>query len=316
MKTKEIAVVVPFDAFASPHIPNIYRTLTVYLSYFSSVATPRVRFYNDLGTQASGKQIAERVIADRIPIVIGHVASESAQQAPALYAESETFHLVPTATQDAVVGASGKIARLCPNEGKIAKAITQDLIDRKKKVVCIAHDGTSYGERFAKNIKEACNSEGLKFGEITDAHKGPLIFCGSMAESANFVNRQRTSGRQNAIYLTDESVASQLGEKINFDPNVSMVGLPPLSGVQNADKISHLFWDLFNAIVGVNTKEFLLSLEIASHIFQINSPNRAIFRKLNIDTAFGPVSIKEGELKGAEPSIWSFKNEKLQPMNT
>ncbi|MFG3040072.1 FAD-dependent oxidoreductase [Streptomyces sp. NPDC048330] len=167
------AVVGPFSGERAAWGEHLERAAA---HYGSSVTW---ELYDDRGETETARQIAEAVVAEgRHTLVVGHFNSAGARVALPVYRAAGLPVLLPLATTpDLLADSAGTILRWCPDDRAQAVDLLAAVRGAGHTRIAVAHDGSVYGERLARLVREprAPRPQGhlLPSGAVVSDGSGP-----------------------------------------------------------------------------------------------------------------------------------------------
>ncbi|MGK5691670.1 FAD-dependent oxidoreductase [Streptomyces sp. URMC 128] len=119
------------------------------------------RFFDDQGDAEQGDVRAREVVADGgFAAVVGHFNSLGARAALPVYREHRLPVLLPLATAPGLLdGSDGLTLRLCSDDAGQAAAVVAACREQGQEHLDVVHDGTGYGLRLARLLREAAEPE-------------------------------------------------------------------------------------------------------------------------------------------------------------
>ena len=145
-----IACVACLDPAISVHTPGFLRAVALARA-LALPAGVRVDLYDDRASAEGGASAAQRIVADRPDVVVGHFASAAARAAAPLYARAGLPLILPAATRTDLTRHRG-VFRVCDNDRDYVDWLC-DAIGRP--IHAALSDGSAHGDSVVQRVRNA-----------------------------------------------------------------------------------------------------------------------------------------------------------------
>ena len=129
------------------------------------------------------RSVAEKFVAMKVPVVIGHFCSSSSIQASEAYLKGDVLQITPASTNPMFTDRGmWNTFRVCGRDdqqgGFAARYLAKTYSDKKSAIV---HDKTTYGQGLAEETRKALNTVGIREKLYESYNKGDKDFAALVA---------------------------------------------------------------------------------------------------------------------------------------
>jgi len=313
-----IGIAARFDVGAAPHARTFYRALALTRNVSGGAPGARLVFADDDGTTDGGRRAARHLLDAGVDVVVGHMTSDAALAAAALYDKSGTPLLLPTATATALTEAHPRVLRLCPSDRLLAERLVRHAAASGATRIQLGCEATKHGEQLADDIAEAARAIGLAVnragaGEAAETPDNGAhhVFAGAVDTAAAHVRALRHAGYAGQIHLTDDAASPVLAARIGEDAGVSIIGFAPAHRRPEATTFARLYQQHYGGLPGVNAVETSQALQIAASLSRQPCRDADHLRSGRFATSFGTIGFQQGQSLNTAHCIWSIQADGL-----
>jgi branched-chain amino acid transport system substrate-binding protein len=174
--------------------------------------------------------VANKMVSEKVAVVIGHYCSSSSIPASAVYNEGGLLQITPASTNPALTDEAAKkgwnnVFRTCGRDDVQGVVAGKYLSDKYKgKKVAVIHDKTAYGKGIADETKKAMNAAGLQEAMYESINKGDkdftalvskmkqagidAIYYGGYQNEAGLMVRQARDQGFNAVFIGADALVT------------------------------------------------------------------------------------------------------------
>jgi branched-chain amino acid transport system substrate-binding protein len=211
-------------------------------------------------TAESGKEAAEKLVAEKVGIVVGFVCTEAIEAAMPIFKAAGIPVVTPAVRTGSLTDRRDRtgwpVFRLAPRDDAEEKAVAKIMTERwRDELFAIIDDGTIYGRLLAENFRAAAELAGLKpvyvdtyrpqldnqiglVGRLRRAGATHVFVGGDRADIAVIVRDAEKLGY--SITVAGGEALRAEGGAVPLEAGVLMVGLPRWAGIAEAGALKAL----------------------------------------------------------------------------
>jgi branched-chain amino acid transport system substrate-binding protein len=181
---------------------------------------------DDRGDPKEGVSVANKLVGDKVTMVIGHFNSGVSIPASEIYAENGILMISPASTNPRLTERSlWNTFRTCGRDDQQGEVAGKAILGAYKgKKVAIVHDKTTYGKGLADETKKAINAGGLKevlyegvnigekdFSALVSKIKASgaeLVYWGGLHTEGGLLVRQMRDQGVKAVLMSGDGIAT------------------------------------------------------------------------------------------------------------
>ncbi len=179
---------------------------------------------DDRGELKQALNVANRFVAEKISLVIGHFQSSLTLAASEIYANHSILDITPSATNPQITERGLDLMfRTCGRDDQQSAVAAAFLAKRKEKRIAIVYDNTAAGKKRADDVRarlakagiadvlyagvDKDNDDAALVGRIKAAGADIVYWSGDGSDAGQLVKEMRAEGVR-ALFMGDDSLAS------------------------------------------------------------------------------------------------------------
>ncbi|MEO0225776.1 MAG: branched-chain amino acid ABC transporter substrate-binding protein [candidate division WOR-3 bacterium] len=292
---------------------------------------------DDEADPSKAKEVAKRLVDEKVIGVIGHMNSDCSIQASDIYARAEIPMISPSSTSPALTDRNLRnIFRICGRDDA-QMMVASDFICGylKPEKVFLIHDRSIYGENLVKTLKGligksiqiigegTVNSGDTTFPGLIEEVKSlnpELVFFGGVDPEAGHLVRQMRKSGIKSQFMGGDGLASNGYLKIagaSAEGSFFTFGLP----IEQLGSAAH-FVRVFKEKFGVLSNYAVYAYDAFNVLLEAYCASQGkslieTLHKSNFDGAIGFISFdSKGDMIRAPYMVWTVKNGKMTPWVT
>ncbi len=179
---------------------------------------------DDGGDVKKGVAVANKFLANKVSLVVGHFNSSVTLQASEIYADHAILDITPASTNPQITERGlDMIFRTCGNDDQQSLVAARFLATQAGKKIAIVHDNTTYGKGLADETRKHLLDLGVKDALYDSVNKGEkdysgivakikaasadIVYWGGLATEAGLILRQMRNQGVDTVLMASDGIA-------------------------------------------------------------------------------------------------------------
>jgi len=299
-----------------------------------------LKFFDDACDPKQAVTVANQVIAEQLPVVIGPFCSGSAIPASRVYAEEGTLMITPGATNPKLTEQGFKdIFRMVGNDNLQGKAIAKYVMAHfVGKNIALVDDKQTYSKGLVDVVKKSLDAGGAKIVMQEQVNQGEkdytalvtrlkqenvnVLVYGGYQNEAGLIRRQLSDQGSGLVMIGGDALSSADFWAITgaAGDGTLYTSAPDLTKIPGNQKLLAAFSDAHMNPDGFTLYAYAALKLWADTVNKIGSaePSKveAAFRASPHDTPLGSISFDDkGDIKDATYAVYQFHNGKMMQIS-
>jgi len=309
-----VGITAVFDPQVTPHGRTFLRALATARNHLPELGRVQFVFGDDAAHPEVARAVAQRFVAEKLDLVIGHFSSDAALAVLDIYADAGIALLNPAATANAVTDGAG-VYRVCPPDGALAECLLRLARDQGWRRLRLRADESAHGRAIATAVRSAAAGHGIEIAQ--DERVCAAVFAGRFAASAEHVAQHVETCPDLPLVLTDDAVTPQMPGRVGLRAPIYAVGFRPAESYPEAQRVCRQHALLFGTQPETYFLESYAAFQILAALVVTASMERVANRldRGNFDTVLGRLRFVEGDAAGLGHAFWSLGEAGFSPLS-